>query len=322
MSKHKVILDCDNTMGMPGWEVDDGLVLLYLLGRDDIDLLGITNVFGNGSLKDVSYYTRRQLEEIGRTDIPRYDGVAYRRQNPQLSAAIKNTERYAGEIQQDPDKITDAAQFLADTVASYPGEVTILAAGPVSNLLQAHQVNKAFYSQVKEIVCMGGYIEDLYIGGHLLEELNLSCDPKASYAMFFSGAPVAIMNGQVCLKAPFGKEEIKRAAKFWPEARIRVLQEWLERFGGALDVDVFYLWDLLLPVYVSYPELFVRNDIWINPTEKDLHRGMLMPSREGTGVRINMPMEFDVEQCMEILFSAWEREWKLESNGWVKEANP
>ena len=74
MKKQKVIIDCDNTMGLPGWEVDDGLVLLYLLGRDDIDLLGITNTFGNGSLKDVAKYTEEILSDIGRTDIPRFNG--------------------------------------------------------------------------------------------------------------------------------------------------------------------------------------------------------------------------------------------------------
>ena len=44
----RVIFDCDNTMGQPYREVDDGLTLLYLLGRSDVELLGITTTFGNG----------------------------------------------------------------------------------------------------------------------------------------------------------------------------------------------------------------------------------------------------------------------------------
>lgn len=47
----KVLFDCDNTMGLPGRDVDDGLALLYLLGREDVDLKGVTTTYGNSSRK-------------------------------------------------------------------------------------------------------------------------------------------------------------------------------------------------------------------------------------------------------------------------------
>ncbi|TFG49619.1 MAG: nucleoside hydrolase, partial [Anaerolineales bacterium] len=53
----KVIFDCDNTMGLKTKEVDDGLTLYYLLGRPDIDLLGITTTFGNGTIDQVYQQT-------------------------------------------------------------------------------------------------------------------------------------------------------------------------------------------------------------------------------------------------------------------------
>ena len=43
----KIIFDCDNTIGIEGCDVDDGLTLLYLLGCKDVEVLGITNCFGN-----------------------------------------------------------------------------------------------------------------------------------------------------------------------------------------------------------------------------------------------------------------------------------
>ena len=66
----KVIVDCDNTMGKPFAEIDDGLTLLYLLGCADIELIGITNCYANASLRDVEYWTDRFLHELDRTDIP------------------------------------------------------------------------------------------------------------------------------------------------------------------------------------------------------------------------------------------------------------
>ena len=62
----RVILDCDNTMGQPYKEVDDGLTLLYLLGRPDIDLLGITTVI---AIKNVTFYSEkaiaREMDSLG-----------------------------------------------------------------------------------------------------------------------------------------------------------------------------------------------------------------------------------------------------------------
>jgi len=49
----KIIFDCDNTLGIPLKEVDDGLTLLYLLGVPELDLLGITTTFGNGRIDQV-----------------------------------------------------------------------------------------------------------------------------------------------------------------------------------------------------------------------------------------------------------------------------
>ena len=49
----KIIFDCDNTLGLPLKEVDDGLVLLYLLGIPELKILGITISFGNGNIKQV-----------------------------------------------------------------------------------------------------------------------------------------------------------------------------------------------------------------------------------------------------------------------------
>jgi hypothetical protein len=69
-SKTKLIVDSDNTIGVPRRDIDDGLALLYLLGRDDIDILGITTTFGNSDVHTVNANTRRFLKEIGRGTIP------------------------------------------------------------------------------------------------------------------------------------------------------------------------------------------------------------------------------------------------------------
>lgn len=69
MKKKKVILDFDNTMGLPKHEIDDGLTLLYLLSQDDIEILGITTTYGNGNMEEVMTATQELIAFYG-TPIP------------------------------------------------------------------------------------------------------------------------------------------------------------------------------------------------------------------------------------------------------------
>ena len=62
-------MDCDNTMGLPFHEVDDGLALLYLLGIPEVELIGVTTTFGNGSGKQVYRQTCKLVADL-KLDIP------------------------------------------------------------------------------------------------------------------------------------------------------------------------------------------------------------------------------------------------------------
>jgi inosine-uridine nucleoside N-ribohydrolase len=322
MLKQKVIIDCDNTMGLPGWEVDDGLVLLYLLGREDIEILGITNTFGNGSLKNVVKYTKQMLLDINRKDIPQFDGEPYLNKNTKIALDIRSRKRYDKELPPQ-DFPSDAAQFLVDQANTYPGEISILALGPVGNLYDAWKLDNSFYSKTKEIVLMGGYTQELYIGGINCRELNLSCNPEAAYSMLNAECPVVIFNGHICLQAPFSNEDMKRI-NFWPESRKQMILQWLKAFSGHFPGEVFYLWDLLPAVYLSYPELFDLKKVNINPTVTSLHRGMLLNQDKDISdqpenkIEVIMPDNIlDQKRMMDVLEAGWQKEWEKESSGWT-----
>ncbi len=69
-----IIFDCDNTMGIEGCDVDDGLALFYLLGQNTVNVYGITTTYGNSDLETVYANTGRMLTEIGRRDLPLLKG--------------------------------------------------------------------------------------------------------------------------------------------------------------------------------------------------------------------------------------------------------
>jgi purine nucleosidase len=280
----RVILDCDNMMGQPYQEVDDGLTLLYLLGRPDIDLLGITATFGNGPIERTYPLMKRLLQEIGRQDIPLFKGVGERGQPP-----------------------TDAARFLVDSAAAQPGEITLLAIGTLGNLRTALELDSGFFRNLKQVLIMGGYLYPLRIGWRNVGEINLSGDPEGSFAVLNAECPVTLMNAHVCLQAPFTWLDLPRISHWGPRTR-RLIRQWLLGLGIACGVPRFYLWDLLPAVYIEFPELFDDNPVWIRSTVQDLETGSIVLGEEGEGTRINMPSNIlDRKRFKEILFDAWEK---------------
>lgn len=284
--KKRVLCDCDNTLGVPGKPVDDGQTLLYLLGRSDIKLVGVTTTFGNGTIDQVHTATEQLLRDVGREDILLFRGEGERGQPP-----------------------TDAARFLAEMAASQPGEITLLAIGPVGNLRAAAELDPDFFRNLKQIVIMGGYLRPLPIPGwENVPELNLSADPEGAFAVLNAECPVTVMNAHICLQAPFGLPELRRIEQ-WKGSHVhRSIQNWLLECDVRHGVREDYLWDLLPAVYISYPELFDANPVRLRSTVADLEAGTVLVGGEGDGALINMPTRIlDLDGFYAILYDAWAR---------------
>ena len=66
------------------------------------------------------------------------------------------------------------------------------------------------------------------------------------------------------------------------------------------------MWDLLPAVYISYPELFDNNPVWVRSTTGDLETGTIVTGDEVDGALINMPTRIlDVDRFYAILYDAW-----------------
>ena len=280
----RVIVDCDNTMGGRFKEVDDGLTLLYLLGRPDVEILGITTTFGNGPIDDVFALTKEFLRKVGRSDIPLFKGAGARGQPP-----------------------TEAARFLAQTAAAHQGEVTVLALGPLGNLRAASEIDAAFFRNVKQVSCMGGYLRPLRLGWKKVDELNLASDAEAASVVLHSVCSVTLMNAHICLQASFDWGDLAKV-RHWGRDTRGAIRRWLIGHALACGLGKFYLWDLLPAVYVSHPELFDATRVWVRSTDTDLETGSIILGAPGEGAAIHMPERIlDVARFREVLFSAWDK---------------
>jgi len=287
--KIKIIYDSDNTMGLPEHDVDDGLALLYLLGREDIELAGITTTFGNDTTDVVYSNTKRMLQEIGHEDIEILMGGAK------------------------DDRNSPSAEFLVSQVNDNIGELTILAVGAPANLYGAYEMDNEFFDKVKEVVIMGGLTEPMIIGGQELSlELNFSSDPEAAYNVLNSTAPITVITGNLCLNAFFGGRQFKRLEQKQADIPIYsyILTNiypfrdfWKKIFGE----DGFYLWDVVAAVYVTHPELFNDDFQKIISTVEDMQSGNLkIGSDNFFDCNTNIPSSIvRLDQFEDAVFQAW-----------------
>lgn len=284
---HKVIFDCDNTMGLEGKDVDDGLTLLYLLGRKDIELSGVTLTHGNGTIEEVSNNTRRVFEDLNLKHVKYYIGAN----------AIEN--RYS-----------EAAKFLAEEARRYPKDITILATGSMSNLYGAYLYDNEFFNNVKNIVIMGGILEPLTVGNVDVKELNLSCDYEATFKVLTSGANITILNGHTSLQALFGEAEIEYVRKsnnYLLNYIYNNIVPWCKHMEEYFGIKGFCNWDAAAAIYITNPELFDENIVNIFPSKELLKSGYITLSEDGNN-KINMPSSIkNLEEFNNILISSWEQ---------------
>lgn len=285
----KVIIDFDNTIGVTDCDVDDGLALLYLLGCENIELLGITTTYGNNRIDVVYPTTLQMLREIGREDIIVKKGGASK-----------------------DEPISEASKYLVEITRKYPNEITLLVTGSTTNLKGAYMEDNDFFSNVKELVFMGGITSPLVFKKKVMDELNLSCDPQATYLALTKGKKVTVITGNNCLKVLFSKEEYVRELSKKENKMAEYILEKTNYYFHYNDrdygIDGFYNWDVTAAAYVAHPELFEDHIDEYGISMKDLQSGFLR-KQDGTLVeglcQLNLATVKDEEQFKESIFEKW-----------------
>ena len=189
MSRHKVILDCD-----PG--IDDSLAVWLALAADAIDLLAITTVAGNVPLTHTARNARRVCTLAGR-EVPVYAGCSRPLMRPSGVTAeeIHGDDGLGGVALPEPAfdlQPGHAVDYLVDTVMTLePGEITLCAVGPLTNVALAVIKQPAVATRLREIVIMGGAAAE---PGNVtpVAEFNIYVDPHAAQVVLDAGANVTL----------------------------------------------------------------------------------------------------------------------------------
>jgi len=272
----KIIFDTD--FAFP--PQDDAMALVFVLNSPEIEILGITTVAGNRSRNVATADALKVLEVTNRAEIPVFEGAA----GPLLHQGTEwDTKRHGGWFANDPApappggfankkaETRSAVDFLVSTVMQSPGQVTILALGPLTNIAMAMRTDINFARSVKQLVIMGGAIASLPDGGgnHTPNaEFNFYVDPEAAQIVLRSGIPIVLSPLNVSRKARFTKEWYDRiVAVDTPITRLVKdnlgpgFQQRPDRIG--LMYDQIAAVTLVRPTLMKTVELYV--DVDINP---------------------------------------------------------
>ncbi|XP_060177017.1 uridine nucleosidase 1-like isoform X1 [Lycium barbarum] len=188
--REKIIIDTD-----PG--IDDSMAILMAFQTPEVEILGLTTIFGNATTKDATRNALILCETAGFPDIPVAEGSleSLKRGKPRVAEFVHGSDGIGNLFLPSPNskKIDkSASEFLVDKVSEYPGEVSILALGPLTNLALAVQRDSNFASKVKRVVILGG---SFFALGNVnpAAEANIHGDPEAADIVFTSGANIDVV---------------------------------------------------------------------------------------------------------------------------------
>jgi len=211
---HRILVDTDFILP-PG---DDGMALLLALQSPEVAILGITTVAGNESLERGTSDVLRLLEIVGRADIPVYRGADMPLVHEKSDFAASNYGKWwsdeppppppGGFAKKEAESET-AYDFIVRTVTADPGNVTIVAIGPLTNVAIALGKEPGLASKIKELVIMGGAVASLADGGGNITpnaEFNFWVDPEAARKTLRSGVPILLSPLNVSRKTKLTKK--------------------------------------------------------------------------------------------------------------------
>ena len=222
----KIIIDTD-----PG--VDDAVAIFMALAAPEVEVVGLTTVGGNVPLARTTRNALALLQAAGRSDIPVARGASQPLRGkftyaPQFHGpgglSFRLPEPVVGTVEE------GAVQLLSDKLTGQPGEVVMVALGPLTNLARLLWESPTALEQAKNIVVMGGAVNT---PGNVTPkaEFNIYSDPAAAEIAFSSGLPVTVVDLAACRQVDISREQALGLRSDHPIGKLTLdmLQGWFKK---------------------------------------------------------------------------------------------
>ena len=216
----RVIIDTD-----PG--VDDALALILALRSPELEIEAITTVSGNVPVEQATKNVLRVLNLLDpKPRPPVAKGAAGPFKKPLVTATVVHGADGLGDLDrfknldgsprylepEVPRDLPSAHEAILELLGRYPGELTLITLGPLTNLAQALLEDRERVKTLREVVIMGGAIR---APGNATPaaEFNISIDPHAAQLVFASGLPITLVPLDVTEKVTLSRDTIETIAQ-------------------------------------------------------------------------------------------------------------
>lgn len=310
MSK-KIIIDTD-----PG--IDDAMAILFAFASPEVEVVGLTTIYGNVHTALATQNALRLAEFAGRPQTP----VAHGADKPLVipfdeAPEIVHGADGLGNTHQPPPHgqpiDRSAAQFLVETIMAHPGEITLVPIGPLTNLALALKLEPRIAQHVAEVVVMGGAAT---VNGNVnpAAEANIWHDPHAADKVFTAGWPVTMVGLDVTMATQMDETYLAGLRASRTGEFIFQVSRFYQQFHKlAHGIDACHTHDPSAIAYLIDPSLFttergpirvVTEGIAMGQTLMDRRREWLTPNAWSDMPEVNVCVGVDSARLLELY---WQR---------------
>jgi purine nucleosidase len=297
-----IILDCD-----PG--IDDALAITFAHGHPDVELLGITTVAGNVGLAQTTANALAVCEYIGAAGTPVTAGCAGPLLRPALDARHVHGDSGLGGARLPAAAANPAAghaiDYIIDTVRAAPGEITLVATGPLTNVALALRREPRLPGWVRNFVIMGGSAGR----GNVTPaaEYNIWADPEAASVVFAADWTVTMLGLDVTLRTGAVPAVLDRMRDLGPLGTELLLPA-LEQYRSVREPAGPPVHDVCAVAWVAQPGLFglVPARVAVE-TAGLLTSGMTVTDFEGQPANAQVAIDIDVSGFWDLTLGAYTR---------------
>lgn len=277
----KMIIDTD-----PG--IDDAMAILFAFHSPEVEVIGLTTIFGNVYVEQATENALRLVEFAGRAQIPVAQGAAKPLMMPLNGVAdfVHGSDGFGDTGQPAPTARTvdkPAAEFIVDTIMANPGEVTLMPVGPLTNIALAVELEPRIAQNVAEVILMGGAA---MVNGNVnpAAEANIWGDPHAADIVFGAGWPLTMIGLDVTM-------QIEMSADYLDRLKIKggrtaafihdITRFYLDFHKTVHGIESLHTHDPAAVAYALDPTLFTCIRGAIRVPAEGIARGLTLMDRRG-----------------------------------------
>lgn len=322
----RIVIDCDPGNGIAGANVDDGLALALALAADSIKLELITIVAGN-TPRDTGFQVAHQLMQELNQSIPVVKGAAQALLEPAAPwrEQLDNQVRKQGLLSLwdnlpplpplNDHSAPHAAQAIGELVCNNPGEITVVAIGPLTNIAHTIQLYPDFARSVAEIVIMGGVFQlDSY-----LKDTNFAVDPEAAKIVIESGANITLAPLDVTTQTLLTHQDLDKLQSFanpLADFIVRTSRPWMNYSIQTRQLAGCWIHDVLCVAKLIDESIITSSPYIVDvSTARDCTRASSRRWKEGalrltvgmppvSHQPVNVMEQVDNQRLLEIIFNA------------------